>query len=99
MAQIFERFILKVMGYEATHAWKDDQLCAGLKARINRTVKRVQSIWEANSINDTWGFYLFMRGTCSTRIIELECCGQSATYDRLELVLFLTFIFTTYLSS
>ena len=47
-----------VMGSEATNACKYDQLCAGLKAGINRELYEVQSIWEDNSTKANWGFLL-----------------------------------------
>ena len=47
--RLFAKCVLKVTGFELTHACTDGQLCAGSKAEIDRAVHRVQSIWEANS--------------------------------------------------
>ena len=55
MAPNFTKFVLKVMISEATHACKGDQLCAGLKAVIDRAVHGVQSIWEASLNKENWG--------------------------------------------
>ena len=58
--QLFAKCVLKVTGPEDTHTCKDDQLCAVLKVGINGTVHGVQSIWDANSTKENWGFYLLM---------------------------------------
>ena len=36
------------MGPEATMAYQDDQLCAGLKAGIDGAIHRVQALWDEN---------------------------------------------------
>ena len=43
--RIFAKCVLKITGSEATHACRDDQICAGLKAVINGLVHGAQSIW------------------------------------------------------
>ena len=45
---IFVKYGLKVMGYEATHRFRDDQMCARLKTGIYGVIHGVQSIWEVN---------------------------------------------------
>ena len=86
--RLFAKCILKVTGSEATRACKDDQLCVVLKAVVNMAVEGVQSIWEANWTNENWGFNLLTQGTCSEILIEFECCGWSAIYGRLDLIVF-----------
>ena len=56
--QIFATFVLKVTGYRSTHACKDNQLCAGFKSGIGGAVNGAQYIWEANSTEENWDFYL-----------------------------------------
>ena len=48
--QLFSKCFLKFTGIEATHACKDDQLCAGLKTGIYGAEHSIQYIWDANSI-------------------------------------------------
>ena len=55
---IFAKYILKFMESEAPHACRDDQLCAGLKAVIDRMLHGVKYIWEANLTKEKWGFLL-----------------------------------------
>ena len=39
--RIFAKSVLKVTGSDATHACRDDHICTGLKAGIDREVHRV----------------------------------------------------------
>ena len=55
---IFANIALKVTGPEATMAFQDDQLCDGLKARIDGAIHGVQAIWGENSTTEDWGFLL-----------------------------------------
>ena len=50
--RIFEKCVLKVTGYEATHTCRDDQLCTGSKAGIDGAVHGVIYIWEDNSTDE-----------------------------------------------
>ena len=52
----FAKCMLRVMGLEPTNVCQDNQLCAGLKAGIERYVLRVQYIWGTNSSMEDWGF-------------------------------------------
>ena len=56
--RLFSKYLLKVKVSEATNAWKDDQICVVLKVGIDGDVHGVQSIWEANSTEENWEFYL-----------------------------------------
>ena len=56
--RIFAKCVLKVTGPEATNEYQDDQLCAILKAVIGVAAHGVQSIWDANSSTENWGFLL-----------------------------------------
>ena len=38
LLRIFSKIVLKIMGQEATMAFQDDQLCAGLKAGIDGAI-------------------------------------------------------------
>ena len=86
--RLFAKCVLKVTGSNATHACRDDQICAILKEGIDGAVNGVQSIWEDNLTEENWVLYLLTRIAHLTRSIEYECCGQSAIYGRLELFLF-----------
>ena len=44
----FSKIAVKVKGTEATIACQDDQLCAGLKGRIDGTIHGVQDLWDKN---------------------------------------------------
>ena len=57
--QIFAKFVLEIMGPEATHACKYDYICLGLKAGIDGVVHGVQYIWDNNSTKENWVFLLF----------------------------------------
>ena len=46
------------MESEAPHACRDDQICVGLKAVIDRMLHGVKYIWEANLTKEKWGFLL-----------------------------------------
>ena len=46
---LFEKYVLKVMGYESTHSCRDDQIYAGLKAGIDGAVHGVHYILKTNS--------------------------------------------------
>ena len=46
--RLFAKCVLKVTVYDATHACRNDQLCAVLKYGIEGEVNGVQSIWEDN---------------------------------------------------
>ena len=41
---LFSKCVLKVTGYEATYACKDEHICTGLKAVIDGAVHRVQYV-------------------------------------------------------
>ena len=56
--RIFVNIVLKVMGPEATMAFQDNQLCAGLKAGIDGVIHGVQALWDENSSMDEWVFLL-----------------------------------------
>ena len=86
--RLFAKCIMKVMGYEATHACKDDQFYAGLNVVIDGAVHGVQSIWDDNSTKENGGFNLLTQRTPLMRLIESGCCGRFAIYGRLEIVLF-----------
>ena len=43
---LFAKIVLKVTGPEATTAYQDDQLRAGLKAVIDGAIHRVQYLWD-----------------------------------------------------
>ena len=58
LRSIFAKIVLKVTGPEATMTYQDDQLCAGLKARINDTVHVVQALWDESLTTEDWGFLL-----------------------------------------
>ena len=47
--QLFSKCVIKVVVPESTHAYKDDQLCAGLKVLIDGSVYGGRSIWDANA--------------------------------------------------
>ena len=55
---IFSKIVLKFTGPEATTAWHDDQMCAGLKSGIDGAIHGVQSLWDKNSSTEEWGFLL-----------------------------------------
>ena len=50
--------MLKVTLSEATHTCKDDQIYALFGVGICRAVHRFQYIWDANSIEENWGFLI-----------------------------------------
>ena len=50
--RLFSKIMLKVTVPEATMAYQDDQLCAGLKAGINGAVYGVQDIWDEKSTTE-----------------------------------------------
>ena len=85
---LFAKCVLKITVYDATHGCRDDQLCTVLKEGIDREVNGTQSIWGDDLTEEIWVFYLLTRIMRLTRSIESECCGRSAIYGRLELVLF-----------
>ena len=64
---LFAKCILRIIGYKAITACKNNQLCNGLKAGIYRAVHGVQSLWEDNFSTDNWGFLLVDGKTRSTR--------------------------------
>ena len=54
---VFSKIVLKVTVLEATMAFRDDQLCAGLVAEINCTIHGVQGLWDESSTTKDWGFF------------------------------------------
>ena len=54
MDPVFAKYVLKVIGSEATHAIKDNQLCEGFKGGIDGAVHKVQYISEINSTKKNW---------------------------------------------
>ena len=56
--RLFYKCIMKLAGPKSTNTCQDDQICAGLKAAIDRVVHGVQDIWEANSSTENCGFLL-----------------------------------------
>ena len=58
MVVSFYKIALKFTGQEATMAFQDDQLCAGLKAGINGAIHGVQALWDEKSSTDEWGVLL-----------------------------------------
>ena len=70
--RLFDKCILKVTGSEATHSYKDDHLCAGLKVVIDGAVPRVQYIWGANSTEKNWGFLLHEKNIVFNDINRFE---------------------------
>ena len=93
--QIFVTFVLKVTGYRPTHACKDNQLCAGFKVGIGGAVNGAQYIWEANSTEENWDFYLLTQIMSLMKLTKSECSGWFVIYGCLGLVLFLTAIVTS----
>ena len=55
---IFAKLVLKVTGLEATMACQDDQLCAGLKERLDGAFHGIQAIWDKRSTTEDWWFLL-----------------------------------------
>ena len=55
---IFSKYVIKVTGSEATHTCRDDHICPGFKAGIDRELHRVQYIWESNLTEEKWIFLL-----------------------------------------
>ena len=53
----FSKILLKVTGLEATMAYQDDQLCAGIKAGIDGTIYGIQDLWDKNASTEEWFFY------------------------------------------
>ena len=92
--RIFSNIVLKVTVPEASMAFQDDQMCAGLKAVINGEDHGVQAIWDKNLTMEDWGFLLVDANNFFTEIIESEFCGRSDTYGRPELGLSLIAIVT-----
>ena len=45
---MFDNIVLKVTGPEATMAYQDDQMCAGLRAGIDGAIHEVQGLWDEN---------------------------------------------------
>ena len=70
--QFFAKCAMEVTEPEATNVFQDDQLCAGLKARIDGDVHGVKYLWDANSSTENWGFLLVNKKTCLTNSIALE---------------------------
>ena len=60
--------MLKVTETDATHACKDDQICAGLKTGINGAVHMVKSIWDTHSTEEKWGFLLVVAKNAFNKI-------------------------------
>ena len=56
--RIFSTCVLRIMVSEATNAWKNDQICSGLKAVIDGDVHGAQSLWDDNLSSDNWAFLL-----------------------------------------
>ena len=54
--RLFAKCALKVTGSDATHVWRDDQLCAILKEGIDGALNGVQYIWEDSSTEENWIF-------------------------------------------
>ena len=52
--RLLAKYMLKVTRPKATHAFKDDWICAGLKAVTDRAVHRVQYILDANPAKKNW---------------------------------------------
>ena len=46
--RLFSKIVLKVTGPEATMAYQDDQLCAGIKAVIKGTIHWVKAFGDKN---------------------------------------------------
>ena len=55
---LFDNCVLRVMGTEPTNAWKEDQIRAHSKARINGALNGVQAIWGENLSTEDWWLLL-----------------------------------------
>ena len=51
---------MKATGLKATNVCQDDELCAGLKAKIYRDIHGIQVIWDNNLSTEYRYFYLLM---------------------------------------
>ena len=56
--RLFAKIVLKFTGTEATMAYQDYHLCAGLKVGIDGTFHGVQYIWDENLTTEDWLFLL-----------------------------------------
>ena len=70
--RLFAKIVLKVAGTEATMACWDEQLCAGLKVRIDGAIHRVQALWDENSTTEDWGFLLVDTKNAFNKINQVE---------------------------
>ena len=52
--RIFAKTVLKFTGPEATMAYQDEHMCAGLTVGIGGAFHKVQAIWDKNSTREDW---------------------------------------------
>ena len=62
--RLFAKFFLRITVTKAINFFRDDQLCAGLRAGIDRSVYEVQALWENNTSRNNWGFLLVDATKC-----------------------------------
>ena len=71
-SQIFTKFMLKFTEPDAIHAYKNDQICMGLKLGINGSVHGVQYSWDANSTKEILGFLLVCENNAFNEMNQIE---------------------------